>query len=119
MLIKEKIDNINIEKPNRVSKKSTRKVFTITLSLINIAINGKIHASINVAPVVSRFMMILGKILVCFKADMIPSGLELAELKIDIAARTNPNRIPATVDNTPAVLNISVCAMGLIYLFKI
>lgn len=119
VLIKDIIDKIKMEKPNSVSKKSTRRSWAITLSLTNIAISGKTQASISVAPVVSKFMIIFGNILVCFKANMMPSGLELAELKIDIAASTKPNRIPATVDNTPAVLKMSVCAIGLIYLFKI
>ncbi|EMV36766.1 hypothetical protein ECBCE002MS12_0300 [Escherichia coli BCE002_MS12] len=43
----------------------------------------------------------------CFKAKIIPSVLELAELKMEIAANTKPNKMPATVDNTPAVLKIS------------
>ncbi|HHM2157291.1 TPA: hypothetical protein ACRG3Y_005915, partial [Klebsiella pneumoniae] len=113
------IDKIKIENPNNVSKKSTRKVWIMILSLTNIAINGKTQASIRVAPVVSRFKIIFGRIFVCFRANIMPSGLELAELNIEIAARTKPNRMPATVDNTPAVLKMSVCAIGLIYLFKI
>lgn len=42
--------------------------------------------------------------------------LELAELKMEMAAKTKPNKIPATVDNTPAVLKISECAIGARYL---
>ncbi|MBL1728860.1 hypothetical protein ELD60_29920, partial [Klebsiella pneumoniae] len=76
-------------------------------SFINIAINGKIHANIKVTPVDNRLRIILGKILFCFKAKIIPSVLELAELKMEMAANTNPNKMPATVDNTPAVLKIS------------
>jgi hypothetical protein len=44
--------------------------------------------------------------------------LALAELKIDIEASTNPKRIPATVDNTPAVVSISEWGIGVTYLLS-
>ncbi len=76
------------------------------------------HAKINVMPVANKFLIILGSTFVAFNACIMPSGPELAELNIEMAANTKPKRIPATVERTPAVLSISVCAIGKIYLLN-
>lgn len=115
---KEKIDVINIENPNIVNIKSMRIPPIKTLSFTNMAISGNMQATINVAPVDSKFLISFGSIFVFFNANIIPSGLELAELKIEMAARTKPKRIPATVESTPAVLRISVWDIGLTYLLS-
>ncbi|EPK3182654.1 hypothetical protein [Enterobacter kobei] len=116
VLAKEMIDTIRVEKPYKVRAKSILIESMIILSLMNIATKGKIHANIKVTPVDNKLRMILGSILFCFRAKIIPSVLELAELNIEIAANTKPNKIPATVDNTPAVLKISECPIGARYL---
>lgn len=105
--MKEKIEISKVDKPKRVRKKSTLIKLKTILSVMNIAIIGNMQPMISVAPVERRLPIIFGRTFVDFNDLIIPSELEPAELKIEIAARTKPNNIPDTVDITLAAPSIS------------
>ncbi|PPC64155.1 hypothetical protein C1Y41_05825 [Pantoea sp. ICBG 1758] len=106
------MDTIKLDSPSNTMAKSKRSDFTSTVSGINIDIIEKTHAKISVVPVVNNVLISFGSIFVAFNELTIPLGLEPAELKIEIAANTNPKSIPATVDITPATVRISTCGIG-------
>ncbi len=49
--------------------------------------------------------------LLFFKAFKTPFELALAALKIEIVASTKPNKIPETVEMTPADVRMSLCCI--------
>ncbi|MEG5426549.1 MULTISPECIES: hypothetical protein [Enterobacter] len=101
------------DSPSKMNTKSIGFPFKIKSFGRNIAINGKIHAIINVTPVESNLLIINGRMLFLLSALIAPSLSLFALLKIEMAARTKPNKIPETVERTPAVVITSGCFIGL------
>lgn len=103
---------ISSDRDSIISMNSSRWLSISIFSLVNIATKDITHAVIKVAPAARSFEMILCRMSLLFNALIIPLEFPPAELKIEIVARTNPNKIPETVEITPAAARMSLCCIN-------
>lgn len=92
------MDTIKYESPKELT---IINLMVVNLPWTNIASNGNTQDAIKVAPVAISPQIISFNALFFFRAPSTPLLLS-ALVKIVMAAKTKPNRIPETVERTPA-----------------